>query len=149
MNARAQPIPLSQSAWVRGGPALIEQELSGGKWSLADAGYPRRRRPPLYGGSRAAQWVTDDSSCGYPDCWQVAKVGLLRRYAVKAAVRPAGVVEREVFRQSRLGLRHAVVGVQIDFFVLDGAPQALEKDVATPATLAVHAGAAGRKKPNR
>lgn len=62
----------------------------------------------------------------------------MRRYTVEAAVRPAGVVEREVLCQSRLGLRDTVVGVQIDLIVLDTAPEALDKDVVPPAALAVH-----------
>jgi hypothetical protein len=37
---------------------LIGQESGEDKWSLAVAGYPRRGRPPLYGGRRAARWVT-------------------------------------------------------------------------------------------
>lgn len=118
---------------------MIGQKLGGDKWSLADAGYPRRRRPPLSGGRRAARWVTDDSSCCRPDFWQVAKVGLIRWYAAEAAVRPARVVEREVSFQPSLGLRNAVVGVQIDLVVLDRTPQALDKDVVAPAALAVHA----------
>jgi len=33
---------------------------------------------------------------------------------------------------------HAVIGFEIDFFVLDGAPQAFYKDVVTPSALAIH-----------
>lgn len=78
-------------------------------------------------------------SCRRPDFRQVAKVRLVRRYAAEAAVWPAGIVKREILCQTGLCFADVVVGLQIDRFVLGGAPRPLDKDVITPEALAVHA----------
>jgi hypothetical protein len=62
---------------------------------------------------------------------------------VKGGVRPSAVVEVEVAGDRLSGFADAVVGVQIDLLVLDGAPEALDEDVVPPGALAVHAYASG------
>ena len=57
----------------------------------------------------------------------------------KRRVRPSAVVEGDVSADGRSRLRHAVVGPQIHFLVLDTAPEALEEDVVAPRVSAVHA----------
>lgn len=83
---------------------MVGQNSGGDKRSPADAGYLRRRQF-LYGGRQAARWVTDGRSCRRPDFRQVAKVSLIRRYAVEAAVWQAGVILGKELCQSCLGLR--------------------------------------------
>ena len=56
-------------------------------------------------------------------------------------MRPAGVVEGEIARESRGRCGDGVVGVQVDLFVFDRAPEAFDKDVVAPAALAIHADA--------
>ncbi len=51
----------------------------------------------------------------------------------------AGVVEVQIASQGAPGLRAGVLGPQVNFLVLDGAPQSLDEDIVSPATLAVHA----------
>src|SRR5262245_29838483 len=49
------------------------------------------------------------------------------------------VVEGDVAVDRLPCLADAVIGVQIDFLVLDGSPEALDEDVVSPCALAVHA----------
>ena len=49
------------------------------------------------------------------------------------------VVSSEVSLQTRFGIAHAVVGVQIDFLIFDALPQPLHEHVIPPAAFAVHA----------
>src|SRR5450759_1824777 len=76
---------------------------------------------------------------GRRDLRQPVEVGLIRSLPVKARMRPAGIVEAEVTadRGTRLGDR--VVCLQINFFVFDRSPQALDEDIVAPGALAVHA----------
>ena len=54
-------------------------------------------------------------------------------------MRATGIVEREVPGQLLLGLGDALVGMQVDVFVLHALPQSLDEYVVNPAPLAVHA----------
>ncbi len=49
------------------------------------------------------------------------------------------IVKREVFADAGSCIADAVVGVQIDLFVLDRLPQPLDENVVAPAAFAVHA----------
>jgi len=51
----------------------------------------------------------------------------------------ARVVKTEVLRQLLLGLRHALVSVEVDLFVFDALSQALDENVVTPTPTPVHA----------
>ena len=54
-------------------------------------------------------------------------------------MRSAGVVEIQVAPQVGLGIGHRVVSLEIDLLVLDAFPESFDKDVVTPAALAIHA----------
>ena len=54
-------------------------------------------------------------------------------------MRSLGVVEGEVAVEALHDGGHRVVGVQIDLFVFQGAPEPLDEDIVAPAALAVHA----------
>lgn len=51
---------------------------------------------------------------------------------------PARVVEREVAAETGPRLGDGRVRVQVDLFVLDGAPEPLDENVIAPAALPVH-----------
>ena len=56
-------------------------------------------------------------------------------------MRSDGVVELDVATDRRSGLVDRLVGMQVNLFVLDGLPDALDEDVVAPAAAAVHADA--------
>src|SRR3954453_18777890 len=53
-------------------------------------------------------------------------------------MRSAAVVEAEIPADRGAGLGDRVVSSQVDLFVLDRSPEALDDDVVAPGTLAVH-----------
>ena len=62
-------------------------------------------------------------------------------------MRSAGIVEAEVTADRCAGLGDCVVGLQINFFVFDRSPQALDEHIITPRSFAIHAdGDAGPEK---
>src|SRR6185436_16087329 len=69
----------------------------------------------------------------------VAEVGAIGRAGVKARVWPLAIVEVEITTERTARLAHAVVGPQIDLFVLDRPPYPLDEDVVAPRPLAIHA----------
>jgi hypothetical protein len=54
-------------------------------------------------------------------------------------MRTTGVVEGEVALDTGPGRGHRVVGVQVDFLILEGAPEPLDEDVVPPAPETIHA----------
>src|SRR5260370_3643828 len=70
---------------------------------------------------------------------QWVEVGLIWGAAVKGCVRSSCVVEGDVAANRLPCFADAVIGVQIDFFVLDGSPEALDEDIVSPRALAVYA----------
>src|SRR6516225_10469991 len=54
-------------------------------------------------------------------------------------MRSLRVVELDEPPELRTGVADRVIGAQVDVLVLDGAPQAFDEDVVTPATPAIHA----------
>ena len=70
---------------------------------------------------------------------QRIEVGLIRGAAVKSDVGSLCVVEGDVASDRLPCFADAFIGVQIDFLVLDGSPEALDKDIVSPCALAVHA----------
>lgn len=54
-------------------------------------------------------------------------------------MRPLCIVERNVALDGRFRFRDAVVGMQIDLFVLERLPESLHEDVVAPAALPIHA----------
>ena len=71
--------------------------------------------------------------------WQFVEVGLIGCGAVKARMRSPAVVEVQVFADRRAGLADTVVGLQIHLLIFDAAPQPLDEDVVSRASLSVHA----------
>src|SRR5258705_14008227 len=69
------------------------------------------------------------------------KVGFIGRHAVKARVRTAAIVKIEVASDRDARVRNAVVGAQLDLFVLHGSPKPLDKHVVPPSPFAIHADA--------
>ena len=62
-------------------------------------------------------------------------------------MRSAGIVEVEVTANRSAGLGDCVVGLQINLLVFDRSPKALDEDIITPRSFAVHAdGDAGFEK---
>lgn len=49
------------------------------------------------------------------------------------------IVENEPIYDSYFSLRNILVGFQIDFFILDAAPQSFDKDIIHPPPFPVHA----------
>ena len=70
---------------------------------------------------------------------RVVEVVRVRGLSVKALMRPASIVEGEVPGNAGPGLADAVVGMQIDLFVLDGFSAPLHEHLIATAALAVHA----------
>ena len=68
-----------------------------------------------------------------------AEVNVIRGLAVKAAVRAALVVERDVPCEAGLALGNAFVGAQENLLVLDRPPQPFNEHFVAPTALAVHA----------
>ena len=66
----------------------------------------------------------------------VRKVCLVRGVIGETRVQPAGVVEVEVAADAGRGGRHGMVGVEIDLFVLERAPERFDEDVVAPAAVA-------------
>lgn len=52
---------------------------------------------------------------------------------------PEMIVERQIALQAPFRLTDAVIGVQIDFLVLDASPEPLYEHIVTPAASPVHA----------
>jgi hypothetical protein len=50
----------------------------------------------------------------------------------------AAVVEAEIPCDPGAGFRNAGIGSQVDLFVFDGSPQALDEDVVAPSSLAIY-----------
>src|ERR1700681_1919362 len=67
------------------------------------------------------------------------EIGLIGRSPVKAGVRTSPIVEVQISADRGACLADAVVSSQIDLFVLDRSPDALDEDVVAPRTLAIHA----------
>jgi len=67
-----------------------------------------------------------------------------RRAVVQSLVRARLVVERHPAVDAGLRVGGAVVGVQVDFFVFQAAPQALDEHVVQAASAAVHGDPDGR-----
>jgi hypothetical protein len=61
------------------------------------------------------------------------------RPRVKNLMRPFCIAERKVTRQRRPCFTNTVIGAQIDFFIFYRPPQALDENVVTPGTAAIHA----------
>jgi hypothetical protein len=57
---------------------------------------------------------------------------LIRGAAVKSNVRSLCVVEGDIAGDRLPCFADAFIGVQIDFLVLDGSPEALDEDVVSP-----------------
>lgn len=114
---------------------MIGQILERDKWNFVFGVHPRCRGLFLYGGWRAARCLTRDSPSGPLDRSRI----VVRRYAVKAAVQSADVLEGQVRCQSRICLKDAVVGIQIGILVFHRAPQALDEKVTLTTVLAIHA----------
>ena len=70
---------------------------------------------------------------------QMVEVGLIRRPRVKARVRALSVVERQIPADRGACLGDAVVGSQVDLFILDRTPEPLDEHVVAPGAAAVHA----------
>ena len=70
---------------------------------------------------------------------QLGKVGLVRRLAVKARMRPSGIVEVEIATDRGAGVGDRVVGPEVDLLVFHRAPEPLDEDIVAPGALAVHA----------
>ena len=49
------------------------------------------------------------------------------------------VVEFEIPTNRRPGFADRTIGAQVDLFVFDGPPQALDEDIVAPGPLAIHA----------
>src|SRR5260221_13846001 len=73
------------------------------------------------------------------DLRQIAEVGVIGRSGVKARMRSLTVVEVEIAADRRTCLADAVIGLEIDFFIFDRAPQSLDEDVVAPGPFAIHA----------
>jgi hypothetical protein len=71
--------------------------------------------------------------------WQRIEVNRIGGLAVKAAMRPAAVVGPGVTGDAGFGIKHAIVGVQINFLILDGFSQSLNEHIVAPAAETVHA----------
>jgi hypothetical protein len=54
-------------------------------------------------------------------------------------MRPLAIVEVQIPTERSTCLVNCVVGMQIDFLVLDRSPQSLDKDIITPRAAAIHA----------
>jgi len=50
----------------------------------------------------------------------------------------SGVVKGQISTDANSGLRHAFVGVEVDFFIFDRTPEPLDEDIVPPRALAVH-----------
>ena len=83
------------------------------------------------------------SSCvlllGCQGYWQAVVVYLIGRLRFQAGVGPYGVIELQIAADRSSGLADRGAGTQVDRFVLDGLPDALDEDIVAPAVLAVHA----------
>ena len=70
-------------------------------------------------------------------CWLFqfdrAEVHVIWLLAAVLGMRTTLIVERQVFADACSRIAHAVVGMQIDLFVLDGLPQPLDEDIVAPA----------------
>src|SRR6516165_4467061 len=69
---------------------------------------------------------------------QATKIGLVGRPTIQARMRPLAVVERQVTADRATRLGHAVIGAQIDLFVLDGPPQPFDEHVVAPRAATIH-----------
>jgi hypothetical protein len=58
---------------------------------------------------------------------------------VQSLVSSHSIVKPNVLRQTGSGLRGCLIGVELDFFVFDGSPEALNDHVVSPTAFAVHA----------
>ena len=67
------------------------------------------------------------------------EIGLIGRLPVKTGVWASPIVEVQISADRGARLADAVVGVQIDVFVFDRFPDALDEDVVAPRALAIHA----------
>ena len=54
-------------------------------------------------------------------------------------MRAAAIVEGQIAADPGPGFGHAGIGPQVDLFVFDGPPQALDEDIVPPRALAIHA----------
>src|SRR3954464_7825573 len=61
------------------------------------------------------------------------------RHAVKHPEQPAPVIQVDVAREARLGVRHGVVGLKIHLLVLDPLARPFYEHVDAPCTLTVYA----------
>src|ERR1039458_970749 len=71
--------------------------------------------------------------------WQRREISFVGGLVSKTRVWPVGVVEGEVAGDAGPRLGDGGVRVEVDFFVLDGAPESFDEDVVAPAALPVHA----------
>ena len=69
----------------------------------------------------------------------LGEVCLVGRAVAQRGVRAAAVVEIQISPDAGFGRADALVGMQVNLFVLDGAPQPFHEYVVAPATVAVHA----------
>ena len=84
---------------------------------------------------------------GCRDLRKPVEVGLIRRLPVKARMRSAGIVKAEVTADRNASLGDCVIGLQINLLVFDRSPKALDENIITPRSFAVHAdGDAGFEK---
>lgn len=54
-------------------------------------------------------------------------------------MRTATIVKGQIPADPSPGFGHAGIGAQVDLFVFDGPPQALDEDIVPPRALAIHA----------
>ena len=76
--------------------------------------------------------------CSLWEFWQCVPVGLLRREALEARVRPLRVEPVHVLADVGPRGTDAVVGFQVHAFVLGAAPQSLDENVVPPGATAIH-----------
>src|SRR5215467_12486331 len=95
--------------------------------------FPASRASSESGGSAAGR---RRRSSIYP---QAFLVNLPRRAITEALMLTLLIVETEPGADAGPGLGDGCIGIEVDFFVFEAAPQPLDKDVVHAAALAVHA----------
>jgi hypothetical protein len=77
-------------------------------------------------------------SCCRFDHWQRREVFLIGRWVRQAQMRTFAVVELKVFANGAPGVADRLVGSQINLFLLDAAPHALDERMSARGAFAVH-----------
>src|SRR5215468_6449349 len=130
--------PILSVQWLVITPLLLETSIIVVDCSACgDVGegehFPAVRARSGSGGSAAGR---QGRSSPYP---QALLVNLPRRAIAEALVLALVVVEVEPGANTRLGLGHSRIGVEIDLLVFEAAPQPFDEDVVHAAALAIHA----------